>query len=48
MKKCFHLNPENKFGADSSCRFREKLTFNSENDATEPKAGLLELPVKSC
>jgi len=24
MKKCFLLNPEKKFSADPSCRFREK------------------------
>jgi len=24
MNKCFLLNPEKTFGADSSCRFREK------------------------
>jgi len=30
MKKCFLLNPEKKFGADSACRFRENRTFNSE------------------
>jgi len=30
MNKCFLLNPEKKFGADLSCRFREKRTFNSE------------------
>jgi len=32
MDKCF-LNPENKFSADPSCRFREKRKkthFNSE------------------
>jgi len=32
MNKCF-LNPKNKFGADPSCRFRDKpkkLAFNSE------------------
>jgi len=28
MNKCFLLNPEKKFGANSSCRFREKRTFN--------------------
>jgi len=41
MNKCFLLNPEKNFGADPSCRFREKRTFNSENDVTEPKARLL-------
>jgi len=33
MNKCFLLNPEKRFGADPSCRFREKRkkrTFNSE------------------
>jgi len=30
MNKCFLLNAEKKFGADSSCRFRKKRTFNSE------------------
>jgi len=29
MNKCF-LNSGKKFGADPSCRFREKRTFNSE------------------
>jgi len=29
INKCFLLNPE-KNGADSSCRFREKRTFNFE------------------
>jgi len=29
MNKCFLLNPEKKFGADPSCRFQEKRTFNS-------------------
>jgi len=29
MNKCFLLNSE-KIGADLSCRFRKKLTFNSE------------------
>jgi len=24
INKCFHLNPETKFGEDPSCRFREK------------------------
>jgi len=33
MNKCFLLNPEKKFDAESSCRFRElrkNRTFNSE------------------
>jgi len=30
MNKCFLLNPEKKFGANPSCRFRDKRTFNSE------------------
>jgi len=30
MNKCFLLNPVNKFGANPSCRFRDKRTFNSE------------------
>jgi len=33
MNKFFLLNPEKNFGADPSCRFREKRkkrTFNSE------------------
>jgi len=30
MNKRFFLNPEKKFGANPSCRFREKRTFNSE------------------
>jgi len=41
MKKCF-LIPEIKFGADRSCRFREKTkqtyTLIPKNDVTEPKA----------
>jgi len=44
--KYFLLNPEKNFGVDPSCRFREKLTFNSENNVTEPKATLYQL--KSC
>jgi len=28
--KYFLLNPEKKFGANPSCRFRDKRTFNSE------------------
>jgi len=35
MNKCFLLNPEKKFGADSSCRFREKHNFNFENSEKE-------------
>jgi len=31
INKCFLLNSEKIFGADPSCRFREKRTFNSEN-----------------
>jgi len=33
INKCFLLNPKKNFGADSSCRFRQKCkkrTFNSE------------------
>jgi len=30
MNKCFLLIPEKKFGANPSCRFRDKRTFNSE------------------
>jgi len=49
MNKFFLLNPENKFGANPSCRFRvncKNRTFSSEkNDVTEPKARLLQLPV---
>jgi len=30
INKCFLLNPEKKFGANPSCCFREKRTFNSE------------------
>jgi len=41
MNKCFLLNPEKNFGADSYCRFREKRNFNSKNDVTEPKARIL-------
>jgi len=41
MNKCFLLNLK-KIGADWSCRFREKHTFNSKkNNVTEPKARLL-------
>jgi len=28
INKCFLLNPEKNFGADPSCHFREKCTFN--------------------
>jgi len=46
INKCFLLNPEEKFGADPSCRFREKRKnahFNSipKNDVTDLKARLL-------
>jgi len=41
MKKCFLLNSEKKFGADSSCRFRGKRTLLPKNVVTEPKARLL-------
>jgi len=41
---CFLLNPEKKFGADPSFRFREKRkkthTLIPKNDVTEPKARL--------
>jgi len=30
MNRCFLLNPEKNFGANPSCRFWEKRTFNSE------------------
>jgi len=30
MNKCFFQNPEKNFGANPSCRFREKRSFNSE------------------
>jgi len=41
INKYFLLNPEQIFGANPSCRFQEKRTFNSEKDVTEPKARLL-------
>jgi len=41
MNKCVFLNPEIKFDADPSCRFREKHTLISKNDVTELKARLL-------
>jgi len=44
INKCFLLNPEKKFGADPSCRFREKAKdapLIPKNDVTEPKARLL-------
>jgi len=41
MNKCFLLNPEKKFGADLSCRFRENVPLIPKNDVTEPKASLL-------
>jgi len=39
LNKCF-LNPEEKFGADPSCRFRMQKThiLIPKNDITEPKA----------
>jgi len=45
MNKCFLLNPEKKFGADSgadsSCRFGKSAHLIPKNDVTEPKARLL-------
>jgi len=41
MNKCFLLNPEKKFGADSSWCFRENATLIPKNDVTKPKARLL-------
>jgi len=44
MNRCFLLNFEEKFGADPSCRFREKRkthTLIPKNEVTEPKARLL-------
>jgi len=44
INKCFPLNSEKKFGADPSCRFREKhknTPLIQKNDVTEPKAMLL-------
>jgi len=44
INKSFVLNPEKKFGANSSCRFREKrknAPLISKNGVTEPKARLL-------
>jgi len=38
MNKCFLLNPEKKFGADPSCRFRKSVPLTPKNDVTEPKA----------
>jgi len=40
INKCFLLNLEKKIVTDPSCRFREKRTFNSANNVTEPKARL--------
>jgi len=41
-EQVFFLNPEKKFGADSSCRFREKRkkthTLIPKDNVTEPKA----------
>jgi len=44
MNKCFHLNPEKKFGVDPSSRLREKrknAPLIPKNDVIEPKARLL-------
>jgi len=41
MNKCFLLNPEKKFGANPSWRFRENEALILKNDVTEPKARLL-------
>jgi len=49
MNKYFLLNPEKKFGTESSYRFRENgknAPLIRKNDVTEPKARLLYLPVK--
>jgi len=35
INKCFLLNPENKFGANLSCRFQEKR-HRAEGWATSP------------
>jgi len=37
----FSSKPENKFGADPFCRFREKRTPIPKIDVIEPKARLL-------
>jgi len=44
MSKCFLPNPGKNFGADPSCRLRNKrknAPLNPKNDVTEPKARLL-------
>jgi len=45
MNKCLLLNPEKKFGANSSCRFREKRKKHTlipkKNNVTEPKPRIL-------
>jgi len=41
MNKCLLLNPEKKFGADPSCRFRENAKNTPlilKNDVSKPKA----------
>jgi len=54
MNKCFLLNPEKHFDADSFSRFREKrknAPLISKNDITEPKArrlGYSNNQLKSC
>jgi len=40
MNKCFLLNPEKKFRADPTCRFREKrknAPLNPKHGVTEPE-----------